>query len=62
VAERTVRISDAEHGMQWLSALLPAPDAQACLAGIDRYARTPPPTNTDTDSGSGSGSGSGKGR
>jgi hypothetical protein len=74
VAERTVRISDAEHGMQWLSALLPAPDAQACLAAIDRYARTPPPTTTDTDSdgrggsdttgndttgGSGSGSGSG---
>jgi hypothetical protein len=45
-AERQVRVSDADDGMAWLSALLPAAEAQACMARIDRAAGTA--TGVDT--------------
>jgi hypothetical protein len=41
-ADRTVRVTDAGDGMAWLSALLPAEHAQACLLKIDAAARLAP--------------------
>ena len=41
-AERSVRISPADHGMAWLMALLPATDAQAIYARLDADARRAP--------------------
>jgi hypothetical protein len=39
VADRRVRISDAEDGMAWLSVLLPALHALACYNRLDQQAR-----------------------
>src|SRR5207244_5543247 len=41
-ADRSVRVADAGDGMAWLTALLPAEHAQACLARIDAAARMAP--------------------
>jgi hypothetical protein len=42
VADRNVRVTDAGDGMVWLSALLAAEPAHACLARIDAAARMAP--------------------
>src|SRR6059058_3461020 len=42
VADRSVRVTDAGDGMAWLTALLPAEHAHACLARIDAAARMAP--------------------
>src|SRR5437870_7533982 len=42
VADRSVRITDAGDGMAWLSTLLPAEHAHACVARIERAARMTP--------------------
>lgn len=43
--DRQVRLTPAEHGMAWLSALLPAADATAAYARIDGAARMAPRTD-----------------
>jgi len=48
VEDRCVRISDAGDGMAWLTALLPAPQAQACYAKLDAGARLAPPQDPRT--------------
>jgi hypothetical protein len=40
--DRSVRLADAGDGMAWLTALLPAEQAQACLQRIDAAARMAP--------------------
>lgn len=42
VQDRQVRMAPAEHGLAWLMALLPAPDAQAIYNRIDGAARLAP--------------------
>src|SRR5207244_9870727 len=42
VADRSVRVADAGDGMAWLTALLAAEHAHACLARIDAAARMAP--------------------
>src|SRR5213080_3268369 len=42
VADRSVRVTDAGDGLAWLSALLPAEHAHACLQRIDAAARMAP--------------------
>src|SRR2546430_7949012 len=41
-ADRSVRVPDAGDGLAWLTALLPAEHAHACLARIDAAARMAP--------------------
>ncbi len=47
-AERSVRVSPADHGMAWLMALLPAVDAQAVFTRLDAAARRAPADDART--------------
>lgn len=48
MADRHVRIAPSEHGMSWLTALLPAADAKAVYARLDGAARMAPDTDPRT--------------
>jgi hypothetical protein len=46
--DRSVRVADAGDGMAWLTALLPAEQAQACLQRVDAAARMAPTEDART--------------
>jgi len=46
--DRSVRVADAGDGMAWLTALLPAEQAQACLQRVDAAARMAPTDDART--------------